>query len=223
MPAPQIPYQPQHVSDEQAADILTQENALASSRRSVRWFSDRRVSREIIEGLIRIAATAPSGANLQPWHFVAIDDPAMKHEIRVAAEKEEKDFYERRAPAEWLKALAPLGTDWRKPFLEVAPWLIVVFRQRWLQMGAQRQKTYYSAESVGIAVGLLIAAIHRVGLVTLTHTPAPMNFLREICRRPESETPYVLMPIGHPAPDCTVPNIHRKPLDQILQYNRPAE
>ena len=219
MASPQIPHTSLDVSPQQVLPILESEYALASTRRSVRFFSDRSVPREAIEELIRIAGTAPSGANLQPWHFVAIDDEAMKKRIRVAAEQEEKDFYERRAPAAWLKALAPLGTDWRKPFLESAPWLIVVFRRRWQEIDGKAQKTYYSTESVGIAVGMLIAAVHRAGLVTLTHTPAPMKFLRDICERPINETPFVILPIGYPAAGCTVPDISRKTLDDILQFN----
>ncbi len=214
-----IPYVPNRVPAGQALPILRREYELANGRRSVRFFSDAPVSREVIEHLIRIAGTAPSGANLQPWYFVAINDPAIKKQIREAAEQAEKDFYEHRAPAEWLRALEPLGTDWRKPFLEIAPWLIVVFRRRWLTIDGQAQKTYYSSESVGIAVGLLIAAVHRAGLATLTHTPAPMSFLRQICRRPENESPFVILPIGYPAADATVPDISRKPLHTIMQHN----
>ena len=217
-----IPYAPNRVPADQALPILRREYELASGRRSVRFFSDAPVSREVIEHLIRIAGTAPSGANLQPWHFVAIDDPVIKKQIRDAAEQAEKGFYEHRAPAEWLKALEPLGTDWRKPFLETAPWLIVVFRRRWLAVNGQVQKTYYSSESVGIAVGMLIAAVHRAGLATLTHTPAPMSFLRRICRRPENESPFVILPIGYPAADASVPDITRKPLHAIMQHNTPA-
>lgn len=219
MPPHYIPLQALEVDPEQTLGILRQEYELASKRRSVRCFSDRPVAKEVIEHLIMIAGTAPSGANLQPWTFVAIDDPALKKQIRIAAEKAEKEFYERRAPAEWLKALEPLGTDWHKPFLEIAPWLIVVFRRRWQQTETGMQKSYYSSESVGIAVGLLIAAVHRAGLVTLTHTPAPMKFLREACRRPDNETPFVLLPVGYPAAGAEVPDIERKPLRDIMQRN----
>ncbi len=214
-----IPYVSNRVPADQALPILRREYELANGRRSVRFFSDAPVSREVIEHLIKIAGTAPSGANLQPWYFVAIGDSAIKKQIREAAEQAEKDFYEHRAPAEWLKALEPLGTDWRKPFLDIAPWLIVVFRRRWLAGEDRAQKTYYSSESVGIAVGLLIAAVHRAGLATLTHTPAPMAFLRHICRRPENESPFVILPIGYPAADATVPDISRKPLHAIMQHN----
>lgn len=219
MDSPEIPYASLDVPPQQVLPILKSEYALASTRRSVRFFSDRSVPREAIKELIKIAGTAPSGANLQPWHFVAIDDAVMKKRIRVAAEQEEKDFYEQRAPVAWLKALEPLGTDWRKSFLESAPWLIVVFRRRWQEIDGKAQKTYYSTESVGIAVGMLIAAVHRAGLVTLTHTPAPMKFLRDICERPINETPFVILPIGYPAAGCTVPDISRKTLDDILQFN----
>ena len=214
-----IPYEAQAVPPGQALSILEQEYQLARRRRSIRLFADKPVPREVIERLIMIAGTAPSGANLQPWYFVAIDDAAVKRRIRAAAEQAEKDFYEHRAPVAWLKALAPLGTDWHKPFLEIAPWLVVVFRRRWEIIDGKAQKTYYSSESVGIAVGMLIAAAHRAGLVTLTHTPAPMKFLRGICRRPENETPFVILPIGYPAAEATVPNIIRKPLDDLLQIN----
>jgi nitroreductase len=175
-------------------------------RRTVRDFSARHVDREVIENCLRAAGTAPSGANLQPWHFTVITDPAVKRRIREAAEIEEREFYEGRAPAEWLEALAPLGTDANKPFLEAAPVLIAVFAQRHGQLPDGRKvKHYYVPESVGIAVGFLIAGLHNSGLATLTHTPSPMNFLNEICGRPGSEKPYLLLVVGHPAEDCKVP------------------
>lgn len=219
MTAPQMPYRSRPIEPHDTVAVLRSEQVLADGRRSVRSFCDRPVPREAIELLIRIAGSAPSGANLQPWHFVAIDDLDLKRRIRIAAEQEERELYERRATREWLAALEPLGTDWHKPFLEIAPWLVVVFRRRWEVIAGRPQKTYYSSESVGIAVGMLVAAVHRAGLVTLTHTPAPMSFLREICGRPESETPFVILPIGYAAPDCTVPDIRRKPLGQIMQWN----
>ncbi len=188
-------------------------------RRSVREFSDRPVPRELIEEIVRVAGTAPSGANKQPWRFVAVQDPAIKREIRLAAEKEEREFYDRRAGEAWLADLYPLGTDWRKPFLEVAPWLIVVFRLAHDDDGGQ---TYYTQESVGIAVGMLLAAAQFAGLATLTHTPSPMRFLAELLHRPANERPYLLIPIGYPAQGCLVPAIERKPLAQILAINRPA-
>ncbi|MBI1850518.1 MAG: nitroreductase family protein [Planctomycetes bacterium] len=195
---------------------------LLQRRRSVRDFSPEPVPREVIEEAIRTAGTAPSGANRQPWRFVAVSDPDLKHQIRVAAEKEERENYEGgRFPPEWLEALAPLGTDWRKPFLETAPWLVVCFKEEWgVLPGGRKIKNYYVNESVGIACGLFIASIHAAGLVTLTHTPNPMRFLSELLGRPDNERPYILFPIGYPAPGATVPDITRKPLDAIAQWNR---
>lgn len=188
-------------------------------RRTIRDYSDRPVPREVIEYCIRAAGTAPSGANLQPWHFVAVSDPAIKRQIRVAAEKEEKEFYEKRAPKAWLEALAPLGTDSNKPFLETAPWLIAVFAQpfRILEDGT-KSPTYYAIESVGIATGLLVTAVHSCGLVALTHTPSPMGFLNKILGRPSHEKPFVLLVVGHPADDALVPDIGRKPLEEISSF-----
>jgi nitroreductase len=184
-------------------------------RRSVRMFSDRPVSRETIATLVRCAATAPSGANKQPWRFVCIADPEIKRRIRLAAEEEERAFYGRRASTRWLEDLAPLGTDPDKGFLEVAPWLIVVFR---LTRGEEDEQVYYSSESVGIAAGLLLAAAQHAGLATLTHTPSPMGFLGEICGRPGNERPFLLIPVGYPADDCRIPRAatRRKPLEEIM-------
>ncbi|MBA2742963.1 MAG: nitroreductase family protein, partial [Chthoniobacterales bacterium] len=183
-------------------------------RRTVRDFSARPVPREVIESCIAAAATAPSGANMQPWHFVAVSDAEIKHRIRIAAESEEREFYERRAPAEWLEALAAIGTDERKPFLEIAPWLIAIFVQPFsMRDDGTRMKHYYSSESVGIATGLLIAALHRSGLATLTHTPSPMAFLNSILSRPVHEKPFLLLVVGHPAKGAMVPDLRRKPLD----------
>lgn len=188
-----------------------------ASRRTVRFFSDEAVPFELIENAIRVAATAPSGANQQPWRFVAVGDPALKREIREAAEMEEKAFYEHKCPPEWKQALAPLGTDWRKPFLETAPYLIVVFRIVYgLEGDGRKTKHYYVQESVGIAVGLLLAALHLSGLATLTHTPSPMGFLRQILDRPVNESAFVIIPVGYPAEDATVPNITKKPLDEVM-------
>jgi iodotyrosine deiodinase len=188
-------------------------------RRTVRDFSDCSVPRKVIEDCIRAAGTAPNGANLQPWHFVAISDPELKRQIRVAAEIEEKEFYQNRAPKEWLEALAPLGTDSNKPFLETAPWLIAVFVQpfRILPDGA-RSKTYYAIESVGIATGLLVTAVHTCGLAALTHTPSPMGFLNGILGRRPHEKPFLLLVVGHPAEAAMVPNIFRKPLEEISSF-----
>lgn len=192
---------------------------LMAKRRTVRDYSDRPVPRAIIEDCIRTAATAPSGANQQPWHFVAIGDPATKARIRKAAEAEERAFYDGRAGDEWLSALAPLGTDAHKPFLEVAPWLIVIFAERHgVDDAGQRVKHYYVPESVGIATGFLIAALHNAGLATLTHTPSPMGFLTEICGRPAHEKPVILLVTGYPAAGTVVPAITRKPFDRIATW-----
>lgn len=190
------------------------------TRRSVRDFSPDLVPVELIRKSIRIAGTAPSGANIQPWRFVIVSDPDIKRQIRLAAEKEERENYDRRFPKEWLEALAPLGTDWNKEFLEIVPHLIVVFRVDYgLGETSEEQqfkkKHYYVMESVGIAVGMLLTAIHAAGLVTLTHTPSPMGFLRDILGRPKNETAFVLLPIGYPAPDAEVPDIKKKPLEEI--------
>ena len=203
--------------------MLEVAGAEAAARRSVRHFSADPVPRELIERAIAIAGTAPSGAHRQPWHFVAISDPALKSRVRQAAELEEHEFYERRAPAEWREALAPLGTDFHKDYLDVAPWLIVVFRRDpEVLPDGRRLKNYYVQESVGIAVGFLIQALHRAGLATLTHTPSPMTFLRELCARPVNEKPFVLMPVGYPAEECTVPDLVRKPLAEIASFLGPA-
>ncbi|MFZ8985392.1 MAG: nitroreductase family protein [Steroidobacteraceae bacterium] len=191
-----------------------------SARRSVRHFSSAPVSREVITHCLRAACSAPSGANQQPWHFVAVSDPGLKRRIREAAEAEEREFYTRRAPAEWLQALAPLGTDADKPFLEQAPWLIAVFLQRFGQAAnGSRVKHYYTDESVGIATGLLIAACHQAGLATLTHTPSPMGFLNDLLDRPRrSERPFLLLVVGLPAEGARVPAISRKPLAEVVSF-----
>lgn len=195
-------------------------NRLMQQRRTVRMFSDRPVAREVIEQCIAAGASAPSGANLQPWHFVAVSDAQTKNRIRVAAEDEERQFYSQRAPQEWLDALAPLGTDEDKPFLETAPWLIAIFAQKWGRLADGRKvKHYYPNESVGIATGLLLAAVHECGLVALTHTPSPMGFLNEILGRPvDSERPFLLLVVGYPAADCVVPDIERKPLTEVATF-----
>ncbi|WP_067458739.1 nitroreductase family protein [Actinomadura macra] len=182
-------------------------------RRTVRDFSSRPVPQEILEHAIRAAATAPSGANLQPWRFVVVTDPERKRRLREAAEEEEREFYERRASQEWLDALAPLGTDWRKPFLEDAPAVIIVFE---VHKGPETPRPYYVKESVGIAVGFLLAGLHQAGLATLTHTPSPMRFLNEVCDRPQEERAYVVVPVGYPADDAMVPDITRKPIDEVI-------
>lgn len=188
-------------------------------RRTIRDFSDRPVPRKVIEQCIRSAGTAPNGANLQPWHFVAISNPDVKREIRVAAEIEEKEFYTKRAPKEWLAALAPLGTDSSKPFLETAPWLIAIFVQPYRVLAdGTRSKTYYAIESVGIATGLLVTAVHSCGLASLTHTPSPMGFLNRILGRPQHEKPFLLLVVGHPADAAMVPNISRKSFEEISSF-----
>ncbi len=188
-------------------------------RRTVRQFSDRPVPRGVIELCLRAAGTAPSGANRQPWHFVVVSDSDVKCRIREAAEREEHEFYEHRAPADWLEALAPLGTDENKPFLETAPYLIVVFAERYGSgPDGQRLTNYYVTESVGLATGLLITALHHSGLTTLTHTPSPMGFLGEILGRPDNERAFLLLVVGYPAADAVVPDIERKPLEQIATF-----
>lgn len=182
-------------------------------RRSVRDFSPEPLPEGVVETAIWAAASAPSGANVQPWRFVVITDATRKRRLREAAEAEEREFYTRRASAEWLGAIAPIGTDWRKPFLETAPAVIVVFE---VHQGPNSPRPYYVKESVGIAVGLLIAALHHAGLATLTHTPSPMRFLNEVCGRPPEERPYLVMPVGYPAADARVPDLSRKPLADVM-------
>lgn len=193
--------------------------ATARRRRSVREFADQPVPREVIASCLAAAGTAPSGANQQPWHFVAVSDLATKQSIRVKAEQEEAEFYQRRAPREWLDALAPLGTDEHKPFLEVAPWLIAIFAKSYgVESGGETTKHYYVTESVGIATGILITALNHCGLATLTHTPSPMKFLNKILGRPDNERPFLLLVTGYPAPNCHVPNITKKPLTDIATF-----
>lgn len=188
-------------------------------RRSVRQFSNDPVPREVIEDCLRIAASAPSGAHLQPWTWVVVEDAETKRRLRAAAEEEERDFYARRATPEWLAALAPLGTDEVKEHLTTAPYVIVLFRHRYEVLpDGTRRKNYYSAESCGIAAGFLISALHQVGLATLTHTPSPMGFLSELLDRPEHEQAFLVLPVGHPADDCRVPDIDRKPLDEVVVW-----
>lgn len=189
-------------------------------RRSVRMFSDEPVPRELIEAAIMTASTAPSGAHKQPWRFVAVSDPETKAAIRHAAEEEERiNYEENRMNAEWQEALAPLGTDWHKEFLEIAPWLVVLFEERYeLTEAGERKKNYYVKESVGIAAGMFITALHNMGLVTLTHTPSPMAFLTKVLGRPENERPFVLFPVGYPLPDTKVPDLIRKSLAEVAVF-----
>ncbi|MFM9874593.1 MAG: nitroreductase family protein [Fimbriimonadaceae bacterium] len=216
---PTVPYQPERISFEESITTIELDYTIANQRRTVRQFSTEPVPRAVIETAIKIAGTAPSGAHKQPWHFVAISNPEHQVKIREAAEIEEREFYSRRATPEWLAALEPFGTDFVKEHLTDAPWLIVVFREDYeILPDGTKSKNYYMSESVGIAVGFLIQALHRAGLATLTHTPAPMTFLREICNRPQNEKPFVLMPVGYPAKDCRVPDLERKPLDKISTF-----
>jgi nitroreductase len=201
--------------EQRAADFAAE----MRRRRTVRDFSNRPVPDIIIKHALMAAGTAPNGANLQPWHFVVVRDPTIKRQIREAAEAEERDFYERRAPQEWLAALAPLGTDAKKPFLETAPYLIAIFAQSYgLLPDGRKVKHYYTTESVGIATGILITALHHAGLSTLTHTPSPMGFLNQILGRPENERPFLLLVVGYPAPQAVVPAITKKALDEIATF-----
>lgn len=215
-----IPLAPREfLTDDELIARATRFHQKMAVRRTVRDFSDRPVPREVIEHCLYTAGSAPNGANLQPWHFVAVSDPALKNEIRVAAEAEEREFYEHRAPNEWLEALAALGTDSRKPFLETAPWLIAIFAQLYrLLPDGRKRKHYYTTESVGIATGFLVAAIHQAGLVSLTHTPSPMGFLNRLLHRPAHEKPFLLLVVGHPAESALVPDIQRKPLAEISSF-----
>ncbi len=211
-----IPLQFQRYEPEEQIERAHSFFELCNRRRTVRDFSSKPLPEGLIDLLIRTAGSAPSGANKQPWTFVVVTDLEIKRKIRIAAEKEEKISYEERMPGEWLEDLEPLGTDWHKPFLEEAPCLIAVFRQDYGFREEQKVKHYYVSESVGLAVGFLLAAIHNAGLVSLTHTPSPMGFLQEILERPKNEKPYLLIPVGYPKEGTQVPDIHRKPLEQIL-------
>lgn len=197
-----------------ARDFYTQLN----TRRSVREFADTPVPREIIEDILRAASTAPSGAHKQPWTFCAVSDPAIKSEIRKAAEKEEFENYHGRMNDEWLQDLQAFGTDWHKPFLEIAPWLIIVFRRIYEIEDGEKKNNYYVNESVGLATGMLLTAIHQAGLVSLTHTPSPMRFLQKILNRPDNERPFLLIPVGYPAEGCEVPQLTRKSLDEMAVF-----
>ena len=185
------------------------------SRRSVREFSERDIPVEVIKNIVSAAALAPSGANKEPWYFTIVKDPEVKHEIRVGAENEEKAFYTQKATARWLEDLNKFGTDWHKEFLEVAPYLIVVFKQIYDLKNGKKYKNYYVNESVGIACGILLTAIHRAGLVALTHTPSPMGFLEKICKRPDNERAYLLIPVGYPADDAEVPDLKKKEFNEF--------
>lgn len=190
-----------------------------NERRTVRDLSDKPVSKEVIENIIKTASTAPSGAHKQPWTFCVVSNPEIKKQIRIAAEEEESESYENRMTDEWLKDLAPIGTDWRKPFLETAPYLIIVFKRNYeLEENNHKHQNYYAVESCGIACGFLLAAIHHAGLAALTHTPSPMNFLSKILNRPENEKPFLLIPVGYAADECWVPDLKRKELNEISEW-----
>ena len=222
MPEPQfIPHGPPRLPEAEMLSRARAFHALMNQRRSVRHFAPDPVPRELIEWAIATASTAPSGAHRQPWRFVAVSDLDTKHRIRVATETEERQSYEGgRLPAEWREALEPLGTSWQKPYLEIAPWLVVVFEETYgVFPDGRRRKNYYVKESVGIACGLFIAAVHQMGLATLPHTPSPMQFLSKILGRPDNERPYVLFPVGYPAADAQVPNLRRKPLEAVAIWN----
>lgn len=216
-----IPHRPQRVAQDEMLRRARDFYAEMDRRRSVRHYASDPVPRELVELAIRAASTAPSGAHRQPWRFVAVDDPEIKREIRHAAEAEEKKNYQGgRFPEEWIEALEPLGTTWEKPYLETAPWLVVVFEELYgFDEAGEKRKNYYVKESVGIACGLFIAALHHMGLVTLTHTPTPMRFLGDILGRPKNEKPYILFPVGYPAPDAQVPDIERKSLAEVALWN----
>jgi len=219
-----LPYQPPRLPEEEMRRQAHTFYALMQARRSVRHFAPDPVPRALIELAIATAGTAPSGAHRQPWRFVAISDPEVKRRIRLAAEAEERQSYEGgRMPPEWLEALVPLGTDWHKPFLEIAPWIVVVFEEvHGVSADGSKRKNYYVKESVGIACGLFIAALQQMGLATLTHTPSPMGFLSKILGRPENEKPYILFPVGYPASDAEVPNLCRKSLDELAEWISPV-
>lgn len=210
---PTVPFRPMTVPAHEAAARSRSFHEVMAQRRTVRDYSTRPIPDEVVDWAIRTAATAPSGAHVQPWRFVVITDPERKRQLREAAEAEEREFYAHRASEEWLAALAPIGTDWRKPFLEDAPAVIVVFE---VHKGPQSPRPYYTKESVGIAVGLLLASLHQAGLATLTHTPSPMRFLNEVCGRPAEERAAYVIPVGYPAEDARVPDLERKALDEVL-------
>jgi nitroreductase len=218
---PFVPHRPERLPEDEMLRRARAFHDELDRRRSVRHFSGDPVPRELVELAIRTASTAPSGAHRQPWRFVAVSDPGLKRQIREAAEAEERISYEGgRMPEEWLAALRPLGTDWRKPYLETVPWLVVVFEELYGRgPRGERHRNYYVKESVGIACGVFITALHHMGLCTLTHTPSPMGFLSRILGRPENEKPFMLFPVGYPAPDAQVPDLRRKGLDQIALWN----
>lgn len=212
-------YMHEAISEEACLQRSQQFKNMMLQRRSIRHFSDTPVAKEVIENILSVANSAPSGANKQPWTFCAVQEAAIKKIIREEAEREEYESYNGRMPKEWLDDLKPLQTDWHKPFLETAPWLIICFRKSYdVDANGKKKTNYYVQESAGIAVGFLIAAIHNAGLVTLTHTPSPMNFLNKILNRPENEKPFLLLPVGYAADECWVPDIAKKGLDETAKF-----
>lgn len=213
-----VPYEPLNFSENQMKQRVKDFFQFMDKRRSLRVFSDRPVPKDVIENLIRTASTAPSGAHMQPWTFCAVSSAEIKSQIREAAEKEEYENYNGRMSERWLKDLEPFGTDHIKPFLEIAPWLIIVMKRSYEIIDGEKKNNYYATESVGLATGFLLAAIHNAGLVALTHTPSPMNFLSKVLERPENEKPFLLIPVGYAADDAEVPDLKRKPLDEIAVF-----
>ena len=216
---PFVKYTCSSYSEADMIERIAASQSLMDARRSCRNFSDKPIPMELIQKIVMTASTAPSGANKQPWTFCIISDQTIKTRIRIAAEKEEKESYEGRMPEAWKKDLLPLQTDWKKEFLETAPFLVIVFRKSYdVDDKGNKTNTYYSHESCGIACGFLLAAIHQAGLVSLTHTPSPMNFLNSILSRPVNEKPFLVIPVGYPADECCVPDINRKPLNEVAVY-----
>ncbi len=213
-----VPYEPLNFSENQMKQRVKDFFQFMDKRRSLRVFSDRPVPKDVIENLIRTASTAPSGAHMQPWTFCAVSSAEIKSQIREAAEKEEYENYNGRMSERWLKDLEPFGTDHIKPFLEIAPWLIIVMKRSYELVDGEKKNNYYATESVGLATGFLLVAIHNAGLVALTHTPSPMNFLSKVLERPENEKPFLLIPVGYAADDAEVPDLKRKPLDEIAVF-----
>lgn len=213
-----VPYEPLNFSEDQMKQRVEDFFQFMDKRRSLRVFSDRPVPKDVIENLIRTASTAPSGAHMQPWTFCAVSSAEIKSQIREAAEKEEYENYNGRMSERWLKDLKPFGTDHIKPFLEIAPWLIIVMKRSYELVDGEKKNNYYATESVGLATGFLLAAIHNAGLVALTHTPSPMNFLSKVLGRPENEKPFLLIPVGYPAANAQVPQLSRKGLDDVAVF-----
>lgn len=211
-----IPYHPPQFPESEMLVRARTHYEYMDQRRTVREFSDRTIPKSLMEDLIRTASTAPSGAHKQPWTFCLVGSPDIKREIRIAAEKEEFESYNGRMSDEWLEDLAPFGTDWKKPFIETVPWVVVVFKRVYELVDGEKRKNYYVNDSVGLACGFFLAAAHQAGLSTLTHTPSPMNFLGDILERPANERPFLLIPVGYPAVDCQVPDLERKPLDKVM-------